>query len=93
MAKLLATLREIDKESISIQDTLKIFAGLSEPEVLNNLDKLAETISKVDQEQLAKLEHPGQVLYLRKVDSKNLKIFSVNLLIFFLVIYNLFSKL
>ena len=76
MAKLLATLREIDKESISIQDTLKILAGLNEPEVLNNLDKLAETISKVDQKQFAKLEHPGQVFYLRKVDSKNFKVFS-----------------
>ena len=77
MAKLLATLREIDKESISIQDTLKILAGLNEPEVLNNLDRLAETISKVDQKQFAKLEHPGQVFYLRKVDSKNFKIFSI----------------
>ena len=76
MAKLLATLREIDKESISIQDTLKIFAGLSEPEVLNNLDRLAETISKVDQKQFAKLEHPGQIFYLRKVDPKNFKVFS-----------------
>ena len=76
MAKLLATLREIDKESISIPDTLKILAGLNEPEVLNKLDKLAETISKVDQKQFAKLEHPGQVFYLRKVDSKNFKVFS-----------------
>lgn len=76
MAKLLATLREIDKESISIQDTLKILAGLNKPEVLNNLDKLAETISKVDQKQFAKLEHPGQVFYFRKVDPKNFKVFS-----------------
>jgi len=55
MAKLLATLREIDKESIWIQDTLKILASLNEPEVLNNLDRLAETISKVDQKKLQNL--------------------------------------
>ena len=50
--------------------------GLNEPEVLNNLDRLAETISKVDQKQFAKLEHPGQIFYLRKVDPKNFKVFS-----------------
>ena len=55
---------------------MKILAGLKEPEVLSNLDKLAETISKVDQNQFAKLEHPGKVFYLRKVDLKNFKIFS-----------------
>jgi len=69
-------LREIDKKSILIQDTLKILGGLNEPEVLNNLDKLAETISKVDQKQFANLGHPGQIFYLRKVDSQNFKIFS-----------------
>jgi len=76
MAKLLATLRAIDKINLSVQDTLKILAGLGESEVNANLNQLAETISKVEQKQFPQLQHPGKVFYLRRVDSKNFRIFS-----------------
>merc|ERR1712156_850514 len=77
MAKLLATLRAFDQISISIQDTLKILAGLEDnPEVKANLDKLSTTINNVEQNQFPKLEHLGNIFYMRKVDSEVFKIFS-----------------
>ena len=76
MAKLLATLREMDKVTLPIQDTLKILAGLDEPNVLNNLAKLSKTIAAVDQTQFPRLGHPGQVFYLRRIEPQTFKIFS-----------------
>ena len=76
MAKLLATLRAIDKISISVQDTLKILAGREESEVNANLNQLAETISKVEQKQFPQLQHPGKVFYLRRINSKEFGVFS-----------------
>ena len=77
MAKLLATLRAFDQISISIQDTLKILAGLEDnTEVEANLDKLAIAITNVEQDQFPKLEHLGNIFYMRKVDSNIFKVFS-----------------
>ena len=76
MAKLLATLRAIDKISLSVQDTLKILAGLEESEVNANLNQLAEIISKVEQKQFPQLQHPGKVFYLRRINSKEFGVFS-----------------
>ena len=65
-----------DKLNLSVQDTLKIFTELDEPEVKTNSNQLAETISKVQQKQFPQLQHPGKVFYLRRIDSKEFRIFS-----------------
>ena len=89
MAKLMSMLRAVDQVPLSVQDHLKIIAGVDDPEVSKNLEKLSQALSQADQDQFPKLEHPGKIFYLHKEAPKKFKIltspgkyFSENLLFF-----------
>jgi hypothetical protein len=66
MAKLMAMLRSIDQVPMTVQDHLKILAGLEEPEVLENLSKIQAALDNVVQDQFPALDHPGTIFYLKR---------------------------
>ena len=90
LAKLLAMCRAVDQIDLKIQDHLKILAGLRDPEILEDLETLANAVARVKQDQFPSLEHPGKIFYLKRLgNSKTFKLltepgsfFSTNLLLF-----------
>ena len=69
MAKIVAMARAIDEIELNALDYAKIIAGIDDPEVNSNLEKLSNIVSKVKQDQFPYLEHPGNVYYFQQSKS------------------------
>lgn len=73
MAKLMAMMRAVDSLEMSPLQHLQMLAGVKEPEVEANMNKVLEAIDEAQQDRFPFLDHPGKIFYLRKRDDQQSK--------------------
>lgn len=66
LTKLMAMCRAVDQVPMTVQDQVKILAGIDGPEVRANLDKLSDALDKVNQDRFPNLDHHGHIFYMRR---------------------------